>query len=287
MIVNNKPSTRSSTGSNIISTYMKKITPTKDGSTPKLSMALLQEQINAQNEIINKQSDVINHLVTKVNQQSFELQRHVSLLAVKDCVFAGLQKELHRLQQYTRRYSVVVAGVEKKRGEKPEDLLKEVESLVGKVQSTTTMNDVDKFHRNGPNYDGDQDIIIRFKSHSAKEAFYRKRKSSDDNIKIRPSLSPHNKSLLHAAQAHIKEYEDSYASMSNRPDFVLGNIHGEIQVKFKKDVGKKGMFFGFDSIEELSCLIANAQHMEQGRLTHQSKAEFDDSNSDEMGFGPL
>ena len=82
----------------------------------------------------------------------------------------------HRLQQYTRRYSVVVSGIEKKRGEKFEDLKKEIEGLVEKVQSSTTMEDVDKFHRNGPNRDGEQEVIVRFKSHSAKEAFYRKRK---------------------------------------------------------------------------------------------------------------
>ena len=270
---------------------MKKITPPpKDVSKQKLSMAHLQEQINAQTEVINKQSDLINQLVTKVNQQSFELQRHVSLIAIKDCVFAGLQKELHRLQQYTRRYSVVVSGIEKKRGEKREDLLKEVEDLVGKVKSSSTMEDVDKFHRNGPNINGEQDVIIRFKSHSAKEDFYRNRKTSGGSTRIRPSLSPHSKILLANARDLLKEYEDKSEFMSNPPEFVLANIHGDIQVKFQKDVKKKGMFFSFDTTEELSCLIANAQHENQERLTNFHRAAYDerseDSNSDDdMGFG--
>ena len=257
-------------------------------------MALLQEQINAQNEVINQQSELINQLVSKVNQQGYELQRHVSLIAVKDCVFAGLQKELHRLQQYTRRYSVVVSGIDKKRGEKREDLLKEVEDLVGKVESSTTMDDVDKFHRNGPNYDGEQDVIIRFKSHSAKEEFYRKRKTGGANTRIHPSLSPHNKSLLAAAKEVLKEYEDAQECMSNRPEFVFANIHGEIQVKFQKDVLKKGMFFSFDTTDELSCIISNAQHVDQQRLTNFHRAAYDRRNDseedggnsdDDMGFG--
>ena len=40
--------------------------------------------------------------------------------AVKDNVAEGLQKEVARLQQYTRRYSVTIAGVKKPANEKPE-----------------------------------------------------------------------------------------------------------------------------------------------------------------------
>ena len=109
---------------------MKKVIPSPQvgGEKPKLSMVMLQEQINAQNDVINQQTDIINALIAKVNQQDFDLQRQMSVMAVKDCVITGLQKELYRLQQYTRRYSVTVAGIEKKRGEQREDLKKEVES---------------------------------------------------------------------------------------------------------------------------------------------------------------
>ena len=288
-----KPSTRSSNaGNNVTSVYMKKIvtSPQPGGTKPKLTLAMLQDQINAQNEVINNQSDIINGLVLKVKMQEQELQRHVSLMSVKDCVFEALQKEVHRLQQYTRRYSVVVSGIEKKRGEKFEDLKKEIEGLVEKVQSSTTMEDVDKFHRNGPNRDGEQEVIVRFKSHSAKEAFYRKRKSDGINVKIRPSLSPNTKSLLNAAVEQLEEYKNKHLMMSNRPEFVFANIHGELQVKFQHDISKKrGMFAGFNSLQELACVIANAQNPDQDRLTHAAQAEFDDngaeSNSDDdMGF---
>ena len=256
---------------------------------------MLQEQINNQNDVINNQTQVINSLVEKVNNQGVviaklknDLQRNVSLIAVKDCVFAALEKEVHRLQQYTRRYSVVVTGIEKKRGEKIDGLKKDIEDLIEKVESSTTMADVDKFHRNGPVKDGEQDVIIRFKSHSAKEDFYKKRKTTNDaNIKIRPSLSTHSKYLLHAAQDHMKQYEDNHSIMSNRPEFVFANLHGVLQVKFQKAT-KRGLFVGFESLEELACIIANAQHTDQSQLTHRSHAEFDkddDAKSDEdMGF---
>ena len=111
-----------------------------------------------------------------------------------------------------------------------------------------------------------------------------RKSNNDENIKIRPSLSPHNKSLLHAAKEHLKELEETYP-VKNMPHFVFANVHGDIQVKFQQNVGKKGMFFGFDTVEELSCIIANAQCIEQSRLTHNEQAAFDDDNSDdEMGF---
>ena len=153
------------------------------------------------------------------------------------------------------------------------------------------MGDVDKFHRNGPYRDGEQEVIVRFKSHAAKEAFYRARKTKENNnIKIRPSLSPNSKLLLNAAVTHLEEYNDNYEKMTNRPEFVFANIHGELQVKFQKNYSKKrGMFISFNSIQDLSCIIANAQHPDQDRLTHAARAEYDDgveSNSDDdMGFG--
>ena len=253
-------------------------------------MVMLQDQINVQNDVINKQTELINSLVKTVTEQEIELQRHASLFAVKDCVFKALEKELHRLQQYTRRYSVVVSGIDKKKGEKKEDLTKEVEALVGKVQSSSSMIDVDKYHRNGPNKDGEQDVIIRFKSHSAKEAFYRERKSAnDDSIKIRPSLCPHNKSLLYAAKQHLEELEKDSYQLKNAPHFVFANVHGDIQVKFHENVGKKGMFFGFDTVDELSCIITNAQSPEQSRQTHRDRGVFDvnhnaTNSDDDMGF---
>ena len=139
------------------------------------------------------------------------------------------------MQQYTRRYSVNVVGIDKKRGESHQDLKKEIEKLVNGVDSPTSMMDVDKFHRNGPARGKEQDVIIRFKSHSAKESFYRNRKSLDDElgIKIKPSLSPNSQNLLRQAQDCLKEFTD-LSGMSNPPEFVFANIHGEFLVKFKK-----------------------------------------------------
>ena len=129
---------------------------------------------------------------------------------VRDHIVEGLKGEIQRLQQYTGRYYVAVSGIEKKREEKPEELREIVLKLVSEVKSNTGEHDIDKFQRNGRVHDDKkQDIIIRFKSHAAKEAFYKARKSlppTRNNTKIRPSLSPNQKTLLHEAQSVIEEF---------------------------------------------------------------------------------
>ena len=308
--------TRSSTGTlSVMSTFMKKVTTSpQEGTKPKLTLAVLQDQINAQNAIIDTQTVTINSLIEKVNSHSigieklqketesykkenellksqlkktdFEVKQNTSLIAIKDRVAEIMKEELHRLQQYTRRYSVAVVGIEKRRGEKRDHLTKEVEKLVNAVDSSTTMDDVDKFHRNGPAKGNEQEVIIRFKSHSAKEAFYRARKTMNDetDIKIRPSLSPNQKALLYKLQQQLHEYED-LSGISNPPEYVFANIHGEIQVKFKEESKKGSMFVTLNSVKDLALAITNAQHEDIDHLIHVDYAAYDSSSDDDMGFG--
>ena len=90
-----------------------------------------------------------------------------SLNFVRDRVTEELQSQLVNLQQYTRRYSVVIAGMRKGVNEN-----NEIEGILKEAASSTTIEDVDKFHRIGPPKDDKQDLIVRFKSHSAKEDFF-------------------------------------------------------------------------------------------------------------------
>ena len=81
--------------------------------------------------------------------------------------------------------------------------------LIDECDSDVSMVDIDKFHWNGTRYGSDQEIIIRLKSHDAKEKFYKKRKSikrvNDNIIKVQPALSSASKLLLKYAKETIKE----------------------------------------------------------------------------------
>ena len=251
------------------------LTPRRELSLESLSDALeaQQLQISSQSSRIDQQAVTIELLQREIKSLKRESQMINSANVMKDCVIKSLQGEVNRLQQYTRRYSVVISGIDKPRGkEDVKELEQKVKTIVTKINCDTKVEDIDKLHRNGPARGKDQEVIVRFKSHSAKESFYKSRSNLNDrNIKIKPSLSPHNKSLLHDARELVDSYatSDGYMSgMTNPPDFVFANVHGDLQVKMKKRV-RKGMFFSFSSIEQLSMIISNAQM--EGPIEHNNR----------------
>ena len=249
------------------------------------------------------QNDKIRKLEKRVAALEGDLLQMNAKFAVRDHVVEALRNEVHRLQQYTRRYSVVVAGIEKKKDETPESLREEVLKLVSDVDSTSKEQDIDKFHRNGRVYNGkEQEIIVRFKSHAAKEAFYRARKNlpaSRKAVKIRPSLSPNQKNLLRDAQAWVEQFSLN-AEMVNPVQYVFANIHGEIQAKMQKNY-RGSPFISFNSIQDLASRLKDAQVVrETDRAFDEMSARYDtDSNiqtrphnaevddNDDMGFNGL
>ena len=110
-------------------------------------------------------------LKNKITNLEGEMRKINVQFVMKDHVISTLRHEVVKLQQYTRIYSVIVTGIEKKHNEKHNDLTREVESLVKESTADISMADVDKFHRNSPIKVNRQELIVRFKSHSSKEAF--------------------------------------------------------------------------------------------------------------------
>ena len=130
--------------------------------------------------------------------------------------------------------------------------------MVGEIDCEVTMNDVDKLHRVGPVKGDKQDCVVRFKSHSAKENFYLKRKSGPRrHIKIGPSLTPSRRELLNDAQYVVEDYIEKNIG-SNLPEFVYADMHGNLKVKMTHNLGRTS-FFKFTSIQDLSHIIDKCQ----------------------------
>ena len=88
-------------------------------------------------------------------------------------------------------------------------------------------------------------------------------------IKIRPSLSRHQSDLLRDAKAVVEQYNYSMDEvMVNPVEFVLANIHGDIQVKMKNKV-RGSQFISFNSVQDL-CL-----KLQQARVVEQTDTAFD------------
>ena len=254
-------------------------------------LQLASQRVKLQNHDVSM-DDMKKHLadqhqcIIELSQRLDEMDRKMDQVIaenrIKGCVISSLETEVNRLQQYTRRYSIIIAGVDRPRNESNAELKEKVESIIGGVNSSTTPADIDKFHRNGPIKNNSQEIIVRFKTHSAKETLYKQRKTlNDNNIKIRPSLTPNTKKLLHEAEKFLETNRESfaYSEMDNLPDFVFANVHGELHVKMAKRV-KKGMFFKFNTLDELIGVISNAQDDDQVYSTlYESLKEDLDQNS--------
>ena len=223
----------------------------------KLNLTQLVEIVSAQDKVIRnlvtsaEEKDVLfRKMEARLHQMEMEHMKIQSLLVVKDRVSMLLSNRITQLEQYTRRYSVIIKGIEKGEKKESHDTLKnEVQKLIDNCDSPTSFQDVDKFHRNGPRSGKDQDIIIRFKSHTAKEQFYKKRKTiNTKGIKVQPSLCGERKKLLAEASDLMKDYPVD--SLSNPPEFAHANVHGNLLVKFR-DETDDGLFIRFDSLEEL------------------------------------
>ena len=216
---------------------------------------------------------VLEKLETRINTLEAELFQVKGTLIMRENVVAALRGEINRLQQFTRRYAVIVVGIEKEEGERAEDLRTLVENLITEVDCTVTMDDVDKFHRNGPLKGKNQEIIIRFKSHRAKEELYRNRKSlTRRTVKIRPSLTHEQKMLLEEATRTVDEFKKFNAP--NPPEYIFADVHGNIKLKLEKDTSR-GKFIAISSIDQLGSVLQSVNAEEN---PYNLTQDYDDYN---------
>ena len=108
--------------------------------------------------------------------------------------------------------------------------------------------------------------ISIFKSHSLNHTVRRRifficRKNTRRGIKIRPSLAPERRKMLHDATAILEDYNTT--DLKNPPEFVYADMHGNLFVKMSSEANRR-MFFTFSSIVELCSLIE--KHNQEGRV---------------------
>ena len=182
------------------------------------------------------------------------------------------------------RYSLVVSGIKASKDDSKDYLKNEVVKVLDEVESDSSINDVDKFHRIGPLVDGKQDVIVRFKSHTAKEQVYEKRKNIDKSryLKIKPSLCPGRKKLLNEAIKCLKE-RYSGDDLQNCPHFVYADVHGNLKLKMKKKVRNK-MFYTFTSIMNLVQIIERCQGLTHDRSNEGYEINYFNENDRHVKF---
>ena len=111
------------------------------------------------------------------------------------------------------------------------------------------LNDFDKAHRVGKikeiNGSKQQDIIVRFKSHSARYKVFNHRKTLKHYKKIRPKLTQRRGKLLYDASLLVENIESV--------DFVLANMHEDLQLRLKETYDGKQFLISIPSTLLPSC----------------------------------
>ena len=257
----------------------------------KFSYHDLIEKVSKQDSLIEslladrkKDAEIIYNLQRRIVKLEYEQLHLQSVLFIKDRVTELLRSRVSNNEQYQRRPSLIIKGIDVKPNENLRD---EVQSLIDESQSTTTYDDVDKYHRNGKREGSSQDIIIRFKWHSAKEDFFKHRKSiprvKSGTIQIQPHLNSERKKLLAQSKETLKWYLTSQMEYPNPPEFVLPDVHGNLMVKMKKQT-KNGLFVHFNSISELNKIISinnGLDHRDASIYHDEQMAEYNECNKEE------
>lgn len=221
----------------------------------------LREFSEAQATHIVNLEEKCSSMELQMRKNESDIERIHSISTLKDNVIVKLQHQINQQEQRSRRPCATIVGIRKRKGESSDDLKTEIVKLLNKTNGKVSLNDVDKFHRDGPRFGAKQDVIIRFRSHSAKESFYKSRKDitgDSETLKIRPSLSKVTKKLLHDANDAVSDYE----RLSNPPQFVLPDVHGNLMIKFKSE-SRLGLFVHFDNMDMFRSIVYEAQHSEE------------------------
>ena len=175
----------------------------------------------------------------------------------------ALKTEIDRLEQYGRRNCLVIKGISPKVSDK------NLETNVIKILSNdlelndSVVQDFDKMHRKGPIFkdsrgEQQQNVIVRFKSHSSRYKTYTKRKSCKNNkLRFSASLTDHRRKLLSSCIRKCNE--------NPQADFAFSNIHGDIHIKFA--VPFDGSYFHkIDKLEDFDFILNELQNDNQRRI---------------------
>ena len=214
---------------------------------------------NSSNNMNNATVEDLKRQIEELISKNNSLEARVTQLEEKQIISAHvnelLNKEVDRLNQYTRRSNLVIRDMFVPENETVENVEHKVVKMIEKLNLPDVSRDFDKAHRLGKvkeiNGKKHQDVIVRFKSHSARYKLYSKRKEMN-NVRISPNLTKARSKLLNEAVEITRNIQRSDWG------FVFANLHGDLLIRLtEKHKGKQ--YFDFDSIESLSKTLEEVQ----------------------------
>ena len=189
-----------------------------------------QHQLEEQRIEIDELKKEIKLLKETVAGLKMDVTFMNSRLEISHQVTSVLHRQMDDLQQYSRRYSVLLENVPKKTNETSQEVEEKVEDILindYKVDSSNLALEFDKAHRLGkPSADNTQSIVIRFKSHSFRSNLYVDRKNYQNGrngYKLRVALTSSRQKLF----AEIKRKVE----VNEKNKFAYASVNGDLKVR--------------------------------------------------------
>ena len=153
------------------------------------------------NQLLRERDEKIKLLDERVKMQSYIIET----LKIQQ---EKLSIEIDNNEQYTRRNMLTLKGIPIKKNEKSDQLLDRILYDIEKLKLEIEDFEVDRVHRNGPKYkdkDGNlqQDIIVKFTSWQARNAFYNARQKT--RHRVCPNLTKRCSNLLKYAETSVAD----------------------------------------------------------------------------------
>ena len=136
----------------------------------------------------SKLARLVNSLqskIAKLEDNNIKLEKRLKEVEEKQAITSHvnnqLNEEIDRLNQYTRSSNLIIRNVLLSEKESPKDVKSKVETMIcNEIKMPDIKSEVEKAHRIGKivNKEGKklQNIIVRFKSHSAHYLMFNNRK---------------------------------------------------------------------------------------------------------------
>ena len=142
------------------------------------------------------------------------------------------KKDQNRAEQYTRRQSIRIHGVDRKPGETAEDCLQIVNNIITNQELDIPDVVIDCAHRVGIARQGNPPaIIVKFTTWRHRTLFYRARKkiTKEFGYKVFLDITKRNIVMMDALRDEIKNND------INTVDFIFCDVNCQPTIKFKSD----------------------------------------------------
>ena len=190
---------------------------------------------------VNKfREEIIHTFDLKLKEKQEKIDYLNSQFEAQKIVIEHLEVKIDSNQQYARRSSLRVHGVECQENETPKDLTKEVKKCYSKLGVPFQSHEIDRMHRIGKKYSKDgknyQSIIIKFTSWEARKKLYlarpklfvrgvKKKPAQDIAFTISVDLTQRKYQLLKEAKGAVEN--------NNNVDFIFADINFNLNIKAK------------------------------------------------------